>query len=108
MLKSIFIFRTWTPTDQGWPNNVDSSSTCLVDSALNKLAYSSSSGKKATIPLKKEKYSRHAGNSNQHCFQTRKNDKEAWWSVDLLEKVQIQAINITFAEDEDIPKRYIN
>ena len=47
--------------DQGWPNNVESS-FCLVDSALNKLAYSSSSGKRAIIPLKKGKYSRHAGN----------------------------------------------
>ena len=50
--------------DQGWPNNdkKSSSSVCLVDSALNKLAYSSSSGKSAIIPLKRKKYSRHSGN----------------------------------------------
>ena len=41
----------------------------------------------------------------QHCFQTRNNDKSAWWTVDLLEISQIEAINITFAEDENMPKR---
>ena len=54
--------------DQGWPNNdksTSSSSVCLVDSALNKLAYSSSSGKSAIIPLKRKKYSRHAGNKKK-------------------------------------------
>ena len=44
----------------------------------------------------------------RNCFQTRKTDKASWWTVDLLEALQIEAINITFNLDESVPKRWFD
>ena len=49
------------PENPTWPKN-GTFVNCLVDSALNKIAFASSSGLKALIPLNNAKYSKHKGN----------------------------------------------
>ena len=42
---------------------------------------------------------------DRFCFQTKSNDQSSWWTVDLLDAFQIVAVNVTFAEDQSVPKR---
>ena len=70
---------------------------CLVDVANHKLALSSNS-LKADLPLQGKWHTK-------NCFKTSTGqDKSSWWTLDLLESIEIKVINITFAKDESIPK----
>ena len=75
---------------------------CLVDVANHKLALSSTSKTTAPLPLQGQWHSNHQG---KNCFKTNTDqDKSSWWTVDLLESIEIKVINVTFAQDEPIPK----
>lgn len=75
---------------------------CLVDVADHKLALSSTSKSKADLPLQGKWHTKHQG---KNCFRTSTDqDKSSWWTLDLLEPIEIKVINITFAKDESIPK----
>lgn len=78
----------------GWPNI---KAQCLVDSAQNKVAFSSNSDhEKAARPI--------LGSRKNGCFRA-ESEQSAWWSVDLMEKHDIKAINITLGGNFELPRR---
>ena len=99
--------------------------SCLADSAQNKLAFSSTSLTDPFSPIKGHHTTKHQGVNPKYvvprlfflkkmcrqfsdhlCFQTKRDERSVWWTVDLLEHFQIKAVNLTFASDQPIPKRY--